>query len=129
MSSMAGWLWLFYGARSAMWWRREYIYATLAGVILAGVIVTFIKARRVSSTSRAVAQTTLTLFGCLGVVAVACLIAGRWLAPVFLSLEASLLPNNALERQRIIGGRSVLAMDCVLAGAEVAPRSAAQQDR
>src|SRR5205085_11052088 len=107
----------------------EYIYATLAGVILAGVIVTFIKARRVSSTSRAVAQTTLTLFGCLGVVAVACLIAGRWLAPVFLSLEASLLPNNALERQRIIGGRSVLAMDCVLAGAEVAPCQAAQQDR
>jgi len=29
-------------------------------------------------------------------------------------------PNNALERQ-IRGGRTVLAMDCVLAGAEAAP--------
>jgi hypothetical protein len=37
--------------------------------------------------------------------------------------------NNALERQRVIGGRTVLAMDCVLAGAEVAPSLAAQQDR
>jgi len=37
--------------------------------------------------------------------------------------------NNALERARIIGGRPVLAMDCALAGAEVAPWWAAQQDR
>ena len=37
--------------------------------------------------------------------------------------------NNALERRRIVGGRSVLAMDCVLAGAEWAPWRAAQQDR
>ena len=36
--------------------------------------------------------------------------------------------NNALERQ-MNGGRPVLAMDCVLAGAEVAPCRAAQQDR
>jgi hypothetical protein len=38
-------------------------------------------------------------------------------------------PNNALERQQIDGGRAVLAMDCVLAGAEWAPWWAAQQDR
>ena len=38
------------------------------------------------------------------------------------------MPNNALERQ-INGGRTVLAMNCVLAGAEVAPWWAAQQDR
>jgi len=37
--------------------------------------------------------------------------------------------NNALERQRVSGGRSVVAFDCVLAGAEVAPWWAAQQDR
>jgi len=37
--------------------------------------------------------------------------------------------NNALERQRTSGGRPALAMDCVLAGAEVAPWWAAQQDR
>jgi len=84
MSSIAGWLWLFYGERTVMWWRREYIYATLAGAILSGVAVTFIKARRASSTSRAMAQTSLTLIGCLGVVAVACLVAGRWLIPLFL---------------------------------------------
>ena len=40
-----------------------------------------------------------------------------------------MLPNNALERQPISGGRPVLAMDCVLAGSEVAPWWAAQQDR
>jgi len=38
-------------------------------------------------------------------------------------------PNNALERPRNYNGRTVLAMDCVLAGAEVAPWLAAQQDR
>jgi len=37
--------------------------------------------------------------------------------------------NNALERPRAIGGRTVLAMDSVLAGAEVAAWWAAQQDR
>jgi len=37
-------------------------------------------------------------------------------------------PNNALERQQQCG-RTVLAIDCVLAGAEVAPSWAAQQDR
>jgi hypothetical protein len=37
--------------------------------------------------------------------------------------------NNALERQRMSGGRTVLAMDCALAGAECAPWRAAQQDR
>ena len=39
------------------------------------------------------------------------------------------MANNALERQRISGGRIVLTMDCVLADAEAAPWSAAQQDR
>ena len=39
------------------------------------------------------------------------------------------LPNNALERPRVIDGRTVLAIDCVLAGAEWAPWWAAQQDR
>jgi len=39
------------------------------------------------------------------------------------------LSNNALERQRISGGRPVLAMDCVLAGAELASWRAAQRDR
>jgi len=38
------------------------------------------------------------------------------------------LSNNALERL-VSGGRTVLAMDCVLAGAEAAPWLAAQQDR
>jgi hypothetical protein len=37
--------------------------------------------------------------------------------------------NNKLERQRISCGRTVLAMDRVLAGAELAPWLAAQQDR
>jgi hypothetical protein len=39
------------------------------------------------------------------------------------------MANKSLERQRIIGGRPVLAMNCVLAGAEEAPWWAAQQDR
>ena len=39
------------------------------------------------------------------------------------------ISNNALERSRSTGGRTVLAMDCVLAGAVVAPWPAAQQDR
>ena len=39
------------------------------------------------------------------------------------------MSNNALERSRASDGRPVLAMDCVLAGAEVAPWWAAQQDR
>jgi len=39
------------------------------------------------------------------------------------------MANNALERQTINSGRSVLAIDCVLAGAETAPWWAAQQDR
>jgi len=37
--------------------------------------------------------------------------------------------NNLLERPSDRGGRPVLAMDCVLAGAEWAPWLAAQQDR
>jgi len=40
-----------------------------------------------------------------------------------------MLANNALERQGINGGRTELAVDCVLAGAERAPWWAAQQDR
>jgi len=39
------------------------------------------------------------------------------------------MSNNALERQRTSSGRAVLAMDCVLAGAEWAAWWAAQQDR
>ena len=39
------------------------------------------------------------------------------------------MPNKTLERPRAIGGRTVLAMNCVLAGAEMAPWPAAQQDR
>ena len=39
------------------------------------------------------------------------------------------LSNNALERQPTMDGRTVLAMDCVLASAEMAPWWAAQQDR
>jgi len=45
------------------------------------------------------------------------------------SAETALKANNALERRRISGGRPVLAIDRVLAGAEVAPWRAAQQDR
>jgi hypothetical protein len=37
--------------------------------------------------------------------------------------------NNALERSANGGGRTVLAMDCVLAGAETAPWQAAQLGR
>ena len=37
--------------------------------------------------------------------------------------------NNALERARGHRGRTVLAMDCVLAGAEMAPWLIAQRDR
>jgi hypothetical protein len=37
--------------------------------------------------------------------------------------------NNALERPRTVGGLPVLAMDCVLAGAELAPWQAAQRNR
>jgi len=44
-------------------------------------------------------------------------------------MKHSMTTNNALERQRIDGGRTVLAMDCALASAEVAPWWAAQQDR
>jgi hypothetical protein len=43
--------------------------------------------------------------------------------------EEGMPSNNALERQRISGGRSVLALDCVLAGAGVVPWPTAQQDR
>ena len=39
------------------------------------------------------------------------------------------LANNALERSWKYRGRAVLAMDCVLAGAEWTPCQAAQQDR
>ena len=41
---------------------------------------------------------------------------------------AKVMPNNALERQTS-GGHTVLAIDGVLAGVEVAPWWAAQQDR
>jgi hypothetical protein len=37
--------------------------------------------------------------------------------------------NNELERTNRRRGRAVLAMDCVLGGAEWAPCQAAQQDR
>ena len=40
-----------------------------------------------------------------------------------------MLPNNTLERSRGQRGRAVLAMDCVLAGAEWAPCLAAQLGR
>lgn len=39
------------------------------------------------------------------------------------------MANNALERSRGHRGRAVLAMACVLAGAEEVPWLAAQQDR
>jgi hypothetical protein len=42
---------------------------------------------------------------------------------------ANLLANNAFERSGERRGRAVLAMDCVLGGAERAPCLAAQQDR
>jgi len=38
-------------------------------------------------------------------------------------------PNNTFERTGVHGGRAVLAMDCVLGGAEWAPCQAAQLDR
>lgn len=38
-------------------------------------------------------------------------------------------PNNALERTVGRRGRTVLAIDCVLAGAKMAPWPAAQRDR
>ena len=38
-------------------------------------------------------------------------------------------PNNALERTEANGGRTVLAMDCVLAGAQWRQWPAAQLDR
>ena len=41
----------------------------------------------------------------------------------------SMRSNNALERTCNQGGRAVLAMDGVLAGAEWAPCQAAQRDR
>jgi hypothetical protein len=37
--------------------------------------------------------------------------------------------NNALERQRMIGGRPVLAVDCALAGAKLASCLAAERYR
>ena len=40
-----------------------------------------------------------------------------------------MLPNNALERSCDYRGRAVLAMNCVLAGAEWVPRLAAQLSR
>jgi len=39
------------------------------------------------------------------------------------------MPNNAFERTVDHRGRTVLAMDCVLAGAEMQPGAAAQLDR
>ena len=44
-------------------------------------------------------------------------------------MKHSMTTNNALERQRNSDGRTALAMDCVLAGAEEVPWWAAQQDR
>jgi len=46
-----------------------------------------------------------------------------------IDMTLDLRSNNALERRRITSGRTVLAMDRVLAGAEMAPSQAAQQDR
>ena len=44
-------------------------------------------------------------------------------------LEASMITNNALERPSGERGRAVLAMNCVLGGAEWAPCLAAQLGR
>lgn len=41
----------------------------------------------------------------------------------------TVLSNNELERTKVQRGRAVLAMDCVLGGAELAPSLAAQQIR
>ena len=43
--------------------------------------------------------------------------------------RSSVLANNALERSRGHRGRAVLAIDCVLAGAELALCPAAQLNR
>ena len=40
-----------------------------------------------------------------------------------------MLSNKSLERTKTYGGRAVLAIDCVLAGAEWAPCQAAQLNR
>ena len=71
----AAWLWLFYRGPLAMWWRREYIYAVLSVVVVAGVATSFVSARRSGSVAYAAKQAGLMLLGCAGVVTLAYLIA------------------------------------------------------
>jgi hypothetical protein len=71
MASWAAWLWLLYGQRHALWLRREYIDDALVVVVLVGVVLSFVRARRGNSIARAWAETAATVVGCAGVVATA----------------------------------------------------------
>jgi hypothetical protein len=71
LGAWVGWLWLLYGARAALWLRREYLVAALGSVVLIGIVVSFQKARRGKSIAGASIETGVTVLGCAGVVATA----------------------------------------------------------
>ena len=83
LSSVAIWVWLFYAEYSALWWRREYVYAALICVVFIGVAVSFVRARRGKSIARAAIDTGVMLLGCAGVVAISYLLAA-WFGPQLL---------------------------------------------
>ena len=71
VASWAAWLWLFYGQRHSLWLRRDYIDAALILVVVVGVAISFVRARRGNSIVRAWVETAATVVGCAGVVATA----------------------------------------------------------
>ncbi len=82
LSSVAAWVWLFYGAGLATWLRREYVYAALASLVFIGIARSFTAAHRVTSIARASVRTGVTVLGCAGVVAIALLVAA-WLGALW----------------------------------------------
>lgn len=83
MLSAGMWVWLFYLARAASWWRREYVYAALGAVVVAGLVLTFHQAQRTRSSARAAGDAGLTLLGCAGVAAIA-YFSVAWIGPELL---------------------------------------------
>ena len=64
LDSVAAWVWLFYGERFALWWRREFVYAALASIVVVAVALSFARARRGTSNVRAAIETGVTVLGC-----------------------------------------------------------------
>lgn len=79
LSSLAAWVWLFYGERFALWWRREFVFAALASIIVVGVVLSFTRARRSTSNVRASIQTGFTVLACAAAAGIAYVVAA-WIA-------------------------------------------------